>query len=139
MNKKKIWIIDDDIIYQKIINRLIQKSGVFSTHSSFMNGKEAITTLSKTLENNEDCIPDIILLDINMPIMDGWEFMEEIKIIKSKINKQIIIYIVSSSISLEDRNKSKTFTDISGYIPKPISVEDLISIVERNIDGKFLN
>lgn len=139
MNKKTIWIIDDDKIYQKIINKLIQKSGVFSTHSTFMNGKEAIITLSKTLENNEELIPDIILLDINMPIMDGWEFMEEMKIIKSKINKQIIIYIVSSSILIEDRNKSKTFTDISGYIPKPISVEDLISIVESSKDGKFLN
>ena len=139
MNKKIIWIIDDDAIYQTIINKLIQKSGVFSTHSSFMNGKEAITSLKNTLENNDEFIPDIILLDINMPVMDGWEFMEEIKRIKSKINKQIIIYIVSSSIALEDRNKSKTFTDIIGYIPKPISVEDLISIVESNKDGEQLN
>jgi CheY-like chemotaxis protein len=97
-----------------------------------MNGKEAITTLNNTLKNNDEHIPDIILLDINMPVMDGWEFMEEIKRIKSKINKQIIIYIVSSSIALEDRNKSKTFTDIIGYIPKPISVADLITIVESN-------
>jgi len=132
MNKKIIWIIDDDAIYQTIINKLIQKSGVFSTHSSFMNGKEAITTLNTILEIHEEFIPDIILLDINMPVMDGWEFMEEIKRIKSKINKQIIIYIVSSSIAIEDRNKSKTFTDIIGYIPKPISVEDLIAIVQSD-------
>ena len=130
MKKKVIWIIDDDTIYQTIINKLIQKSGVFSTHSSFMNGKEAITTLNNTLGSNEDNIPDIILLDINMPIMDGWEFMEEIKRIKSKINKQIIIYIVSSSIAIEDKNKSKTFTDIIGYIPKPISIKDLLAIVD---------
>lgn len=132
MNKKIIWIIDDDAIYQTIINKLIQKSGVFSTHSSFMNGKEAITSLNTILEIHEEYIPDIILLDINMPIMDGWEFMEEIKRIKSKINKQIIIYIVSSSIAIEDRNKSKTFKDIIGYIPKPISIEDLIAIVQSN-------
>jgi CheY-like chemotaxis protein len=139
MNKKIIWIIDDDVIYQTIINKLIKKSGVFSTHSSFMNGKEAITTLDNTLKNNNEFIPDIILLDINMPVMDGWEFMDEIKKIKSKFNKKIIIYIVSSSIALEDRNKSKTFTDIIGYIPKPISVEDLITIVESNNNLKQLN
>lgn len=132
MNKKIIWIIDDDAIYQTIINKLIQKSGVFSTHSSFMNGKEAITSLNTILEIHEEYIPDIILLDINMPIMDGWEFMEEIKRIKSKINKQIIIYIVSSSIAIEDRNKSKTFKDIIGYIPKPISIQDLIAIVQSD-------
>lgn len=130
MKKKIIWIIDDDAIYQTIIHKLILKSGVFSAHSSFSNGKEAINTLTNILEDS-DYLPDIILLDINMPIMDGWEFMEEIKIIKSKISKQIIIYIVSSSIALEDRNKSKTYKDIFGYIAKPISVNDLISIVSN--------
>ena len=127
MKKKTIWVIDDDAIYHTIINKLIQKSGVFSVLSSFINGKEAIIALNNSLEN-DDSIPDIILLDINMPVMDGWEFMEEIKRIKSKISKKIIIYIVSSSIALEDKNKSKTFTDIIGYIPKPISVADLLSI-----------
>ena len=132
MKKKIVWIIDDDAIYQTIINKLIQKSGVFSTHSSFVNGKDAITTLNTILEIDEEYIPDIILLDINMPIMDGWEFMEEIKRIKSKISKQIIIYIVSSSIAIEDRNKSKTFSEITGYIAKPISVKDLLAIVQSN-------
>jgi CheY-like chemotaxis protein len=131
MKNKTIWVVDDDVIYQTIIHKLIQKSCAFSAHYSFLNGKEAIIALNNTLEINEEQIPDIILLDINMPIMDGWEFMEEIKKIKSKINKQIIIYIVSSSIAIEDRNKSKTFTDIMGYIPKPITVDDLLAIVSK--------
>jgi CheY-like chemotaxis protein len=130
MKKKIIWVVDDDVIYQTIIQKLIKKAGVFSAHSSFMNGKEAINTLTNTIEERE-YLPDIILLDINMPVMDGWEFMEEIKMIKSKISKKIIIYIVSSSIAVEDKNKSKTFIDIIGYIPKPISVDDLISIVSN--------
>jgi CheY-like chemotaxis protein len=130
MRKKIIWVVDDDVIYQTIIKKLITKAGVFSAHSSFMNGKEAITTLANTIEKNE-YLPDVILLDINMPVMDGWEFMEEIKMIKSKIGKKIIIYIVSSSIAVEDKNKSKTFSDIIGYIPKPISVDDLILIVSN--------
>jgi CheY-like chemotaxis protein len=130
MEKKIIWVVDDDVIYQTIIQKLIKKAGVFSAHSSFMNGKEAINTLANTIEESE-YLPDVILLDINMPVMDGWEFMEEIKMMKSKISKKIIIYIVSSSIAIEDKNKSKTFTDIFGYIPKPISVDDLISIVSN--------
>ena len=130
MRKKTIWIIDDDIIYQKIINKLIQKSGVISSYASFANGDEAINSLKNTLEDN--LLPDIILLDINMPIMDGWEFMEEIKTIKSKINKQIIIYMVSSSIDPDDKSKSKTFTDIYGYIPKPVSVDDLMAIFSKH-------
>jgi len=127
MKKKTIWVVDDDAIYQIIISKLIQKSGMFSAHSSFTNGKEAITALNNTLDD-ANYFPDIILLDINMPVMDGWEFMEEIKMIKSKIKKQIMIYLVSSSIAIEDKNKSKTYTDVIGYLPKPISVNDLIAI-----------
>lgn len=130
MKKKIIWIIDDDTIYQTIIEKLILKSGVFSAHSCFSNGKKAIDALNNIVRDNDN-IPDIILLDINMPVMDGWEFMEEINMIKSKINKQIIFYIVSSSIAIEDKNKSKTYKEISGYITKPISVNELITIISN--------
>jgi CheY-like chemotaxis protein len=130
MNKKIMWIIDDDVIYQKIIHKLIQKTEVISSHASFTNGNEALNTLKNTIEE-KNLLPDIILLDINMPIMDGWEFMEEIKIIKSKIDKRITIYMVSSSIAPEDKNKSKTFADIFDYISKPLSVNDLMTIVSN--------
>ncbi|POY40859.1 response regulator [Flavobacterium alvei] len=132
MKKKIIWVIDDDIIYQTIINKLIQKMEVFSNYSSFMNGKDAIISLTNKLEEDSNNLPDIILLDINMPIMDGWEFIEEIKKIKSNIKKHIQIYIVSSSIAIEDKDKSKTYAEIMGYIPKPISVNDLMSIVSND-------
>jgi CheY-like chemotaxis protein len=131
MREKIIWIVDDDIIYQTIIHKLIEKSGIFSAHFSFLNGKEAIIALNNTLEIKKENIPDIILLDINMPVMDGWEFMEEIKRLKPKIKKNITIHIVSSSIAMEDRNKSKTFADIMSYITKPVSVNDLIAIASK--------
>nr|WP_314897092.1 response regulator [uncultured Flavobacterium sp.] len=131
MTKKVIWVVDDDAIYQIIVNKIIQRSEMFSAISSFKNGKDAIDILHNSLENNK-LLPDIILLDINMPIMDGWEFMEEMGLIKSKMSKQIIIYIVSSSIAIEDKNKSKTYPDILGYLSKPITTDDLILIASNN-------
>ena len=130
MKKKKIWVVDDDNIYQIIIKKLIEKSEVFSDISSFKNGKDAIDVLMNSTENNE-CIPDIILLDINMPIMDGWEFMDELGQIKPKFNKEIVVYIVSSSIAIEDKNKSKTYENILGYLSKPVNINDLILIASR--------
>jgi CheY-like chemotaxis protein len=131
MSKKIIWVVDDDAIYQVIINKIIQKSEMFSASSSFKNGKEAVSALHKIIEKTE-LIPDIILLDINMPVMDGWEFMEEIKTIKSQINKKVIIYIVSSSIAIEDKNKSKEFNDVFAFISKPVNVKDIMMIAENS-------
>lgn len=131
MTKKVIWVIDDDAIYQIIVNKIIQRSEMFSAISTFKNGKDAFDTLQNSLENNE-LLPDIILLDINMPIMDGWEFMEEMALIKSQINKKINIYIVSSSIAVEDKNKTKTYPDILGYLSKPITTDDLILVASND-------
>ena len=131
MTKKNIWVIDDDAIYQILINKIIEKSEMFSTVYSFKNGKEAIDTLNTSLKN-DGVLPDFILLDINMPIMNGWEFMEELALIKSAIEKQIIVYIVSSSIAAEDKKKSKTFPDIMGYLSKPVSINDLRLIASND-------
>ena len=131
MSKKIIWVVDDDAIYQVIINKIIKRSEMFSASSSFKNGKEAVSALHKIIENTE-LIPDIILLDINMPVMDGWEFMEEIKTIKSQIDKKIIIYIVSSSIAVEDKNKSKDFKYVFAFISKPVNVQDIMVIAENS-------
>lgn len=128
MTKKSIWVIDDDVIYQIIANKIIHRSKLFSKVTSFINGKLAmdeLCTIANNLKNHDEELPDIILLDINMPIMDGWEFMEKIGILKSKFNKDIIVYIVSSSIATEDKNKYKTYTDILGYLSKPITNNDL--------------
>ena len=132
MIKKSIWVIDDDPIYQIIINKLIKKSDFFSTANSFKNGKEAIDFLQNTIKKNRLSPPDIILLDINMPIMDGWEFLEELEILKPGIEKKIIIYIVSSSIAVEDKNKSKKYSNVLGYISKPISIDDLIQLIPKD-------
>ncbi|MFE3872571.1 response regulator [Flavobacterium sp. ZS1P70] len=131
MRKKTIWVIDDDTIYQIIVNKIIQKSEMFSTATSFKNGKEAIDALTHIAKQDE-LLPDIILLDINMPIMDGWEFMEEMTILKPSMTKKMIVYVVSSSIAIEDKNKSKTYPDILGYLSKPININDLTLIASND-------
>ncbi|TDE01950.1 response regulator [Flavobacterium hiemivividum] len=124
MKKKKIWVIDDDAIYQIIVTKIIQKTNLFSTISSFYDGKNGIEALADTIANKES-LPDIILLDINMPIMDGWGFMEEMAKLEALKNKTITVYIASSSIAYEDKLKSKTYPAILGYLSKPISINDI--------------
>ncbi|WP_225899100.1 response regulator [Flavobacterium erciyesense] len=131
ITKKSIWIVDDDPIYQIIANKIIQRSDMFSEVTTFKNGREAMNIVHQVLEN-KNTIPDIILLDINMPVMDGWEFMEELTAIKPQIQKEFSVYIVSSSIAVEDKSKSKKYNDILGYLSKPISVNDLLLIALKD-------
>ncbi|WP_366183457.1 response regulator [Flavobacterium ovatum] len=131
MIKKTIWVVDDDPIYKIIMKKIINKSELFSSISTFSDGKEAFTALNKSLENNCN-IPDIILLDIEMPIMDGWGFMDEIAKINPQLMRNIPIYISSSSIAADDKEKAKNNKLILGYMSKPIKLEDLVLIANNN-------
>jgi CheY-like chemotaxis protein len=112
---KVICIIDDDPIYQFLINKIIGKSKAKHDVMFFKNGKEALDYFTLDLKNN---LPEIILLDLEMPVMDGWDFLNEIE--QLPIDKTDI-YIVSSSISHEDKEKSKAFPKIKGHFSKPIN------------------
>lgn len=122
----KICIIDDDEIYIFLIKKSLSAMGVNNEVISFLNGSDALEELTQ-LKNNSEELPGIILLDINMPIMDGWEFITEFR--KINTEKKIPIYIVSSSIANEDFEKSKTFPEILDYLSKPVELETLESIL----------
>lgn len=130
MIQRTIWVIDDDIIYKTIMKKIIQKSEKFSNTFTFSNGEEAINAL-KNLHKNNETLPDIILLDIDMPVMDGWGFMVEMALLKPLLQSQISIYISSSSIAIEDKLRAKNNPHILGYMSKPISLEDLILIASH--------
>ncbi|WP_179336905.1 response regulator [Winogradskyella ludwigii] len=123
-------IIDDDPIFIFGAKRMMELSNFCKSFMVFKNGQEAINQLKPIMLNGKD-IPDIILLDINMPIMDGWEFLDEF--IKIEAHKSITIYIVSSSIDPVDLNRAKRYKNISNYIIKPISIETLKGILEEEL------
>lgn len=112
---KVICIIDDDPIYQFLVSKIIGNSKAGHDVLFFRNGKEALDYFSMDLEKN---LPEIILLDLEMPVMDGWDFLKEIDNLHIDNTS---IYIVSSSISHEDQEKVKSFPKIKGHFSKPIN------------------
>ncbi len=113
-------VIDDDEIYTFTIKRLIDKSQIATKTLFFENGKLAIDFFNEFLHQSAD-LPDLILLDINMPVLDGWQFMDEFIKLSPHINKRIIVYIVSSSVDQADIDKAKSYNQISDFIVKPVS------------------
>lgn len=121
-------IIDDDPIFVFGTKKIMELANFCESFMVFPNGEEAINNLKPIVEAGGPSIPDVILLDLNMPIMDGWQFLDEFT--KIPCQKKIIIYIVTSSINPEDMEKAKRYDRISNYLVKPISVENLKGILE---------
>ena len=113
------FIIDDDPIFIFGTKKMMSYSGICESFLIFKNGKEAYEHLSIIIKENKSLQPDIILLDINMPIMNGWQFLENIT--KIDIPKELKIFIVSSSENPEDIEKAKQYDFIKNYVVKPIS------------------
>lgn len=130
-----IMIIDDNKIDLFISQKIIQKYNPEIQIKSYTNAISALDYLKiSTLKTSIKTIvpPDLILLDINMPQMDGFEFMEEFKQIDLAIDKDIKVFMLSSSLYPEDIHKAEHDTCCSGYINKPITVNKLRDIIEEH-------
>ena len=118
---KNIFVIDDDSItlfgVRKMLSRIATTSNVFE----FKNGQMAIETIKERILNS-NALPEVIFLDINMPILDGWGFLEEF--IQLKIEQGILINIITSSIDPNDRERWLSFKDKThhyiDFVNKPI-------------------
>ncbi|MGV3705821.1 MAG: response regulator [Arcticibacter sp.] len=117
---RKVFIIDDDVIHQRIAQIMIEKHHTYDSISSYTEASKALTFLQENISSLSE-LPDVILLDLNMPVMDGWDFLEEFKTFESKLAKKINIYIVSSSVDENDKVRAATFSSVKGFVSKPLS------------------
>ncbi len=129
MGAKKLFLVDDDDIFRLAADVLIKTYQVAEEVVQLENGLEAYDALM-ALEHNPEELPELIFLDINMPVMNGWELLEELKRGPAIIRNTIQIHILTSSIAPEDLNLSKTYEFIDGYITKPLTEKDLLKIKE---------
>lgn len=123
---RNIIIVEDDPISRLLIKSLVNKNYEVDQSDTFLNGLEALNYIKENIESNQN-LPDLILLDINMPVMDGWEFLEEISQIEKVRN--IPVVMLTSSIDSEDEAKSKTFKNVIGYYYKPLNKDNLNKIM----------
>ncbi len=126
---KHLAIVDDDEVFHLTISKTIELARIDCNVRYFFNGEEALDFLLGAAETGTN-LPDIIMLDINMPIMDGWQFMEEYAVkLKPRLPKKVTVYMVSSSIHNKDIERAKKISDISDYYVKPITEKALREMI----------
>jgi CheY-like chemotaxis protein len=123
----KIMIIDDNGIDNYITSALIKNSNLTKNLLEFDNAVEAIEYLENN-KGNEEELPDLILLDIYMPLMDGFEFLSLFEKIDSEFTKKCKICVVSSSIDDNDIIKARLDENVYTFISKPLTLEVLKSL-----------
>jgi CheY-like chemotaxis protein len=122
----EVLLVEDDPITVMVCDRIIKLSSFADRVTSCENGKIAIDFLSAI--SNKNNVPAIIFLDINMPVMNGWDFLEEFELVKSGFDTLPRIYLLSSTVDPEDYKKAKNFSLVQDFISKPLSKEALGNI-----------
>ncbi|SFR31762.1 Response regulator receiver domain-containing protein [Robiginitalea myxolifaciens] len=129
-NKDLLWIIDDDPILVYGIKKMLLSEFPEMNIETFPNGQEAIDAFHEALSGKQS-LPDLLLLDLNMPIMDGWQFLEELLPLRPA--KRLKIDILTSSIDPADmqrfdRIQKKIYHQLS-YQNKPMTRESLVRMI----------
>jgi len=116
----KVFIIDDDTIHQRIAQIMIEKHQLFDEYTSFIEAEKAFTYLTENKGISQN-LPDVILLDLNMPVIDGWDFLDLYEGLKTEVSKAIRIFIVTSSVDEKDILRAQRYSTVTGFISKPLS------------------
>lgn len=118
-----VFIIDDDPIFQFLAAQGLSRFGIMCKVCQFENGAEAIDALREADAGHAPW-PMLILLDLNMPVMNGWEFLDACTDLLGTRPVATQIYVVTSSISSEDRERAFRYPMVARFISKPIPVAE---------------
>lgn len=129
---KLACIIDDDEMYVNLVKKIIDVKKLSENLIVFKNGQEALEYFTAIFKNiSEEAFPEIILLDLNMPVMDGWKFLKQFTRIKKNTDVQTTLYIVSSSIDEYEIEKAKSNSLVADYLVKPVELSEFENIFNQ--------
>ena len=128
-----VLLIDDDEATNFINEMVIEESGKAEEVVKIQSAFDALTFL-KSEEKGKHPQPDLIFLDINMPGMDGWEFLEEYEKLDDGMKAKVILVMLTTSVNPDDKKKAEQFNIVDNFMLKPLTVDDFNSICEEYFD-----
>lgn len=122
------YIVDDDEIILYLSEKLMKKHGFCENLEKFNDANSALKRLKFALDLGEN-VPNVILFDLNMPKMNGWEFISQLDALLSEYKINIPTFVFTSSIDQMDEQKAQNYSRINGFIQKPLSLTKLNKIL----------
>ncbi len=127
---KSILLVDDDNDCNFFHKRLLKKMDCVEKIYTAYDGKEALEFLQSTIDG-EHPNPNIIFLDINMPRMNGWSFLDEYQKLSEQQKAQIVLVMLTTSLNPDDRNKAESYKEVKGFESKYLTQDSLTQILAR--------
>lgn len=126
--KKVVMLVDDDNV-DNFINKKVILNSKFTdnvcVHTNANSALEFLKNIEEPQDSSSEMLPSHIFLDINMPVADGFYFLEEFNKLSEKITSEVKIVMLTSSLNPNDEVKSGSFKNVTSFLSKPLTVDDL--------------
>lgn len=132
-----ILLIDDDEPTNFLNKMVIEEVDCTERIEIMQSAREALRYLSNTTNKGKYPQPDLIFLDINMPAMDGWEFLEKYNQLHNEQKAKIIVVMLTTSFNPEDELKARNIAGVSGFRNKPLTTDVLKQILHQHFPDRF--
>jgi CheY-like chemotaxis protein len=121
----ELIMIDDNPMEHLIMQKMFDRYDLFKDAAYFYDGRPVIDLLKESVQKHKH-VPNIILLDLNMPQFSGWQFLEAFEALYPSLNKNIPVYITSLSVSPADKLRARLYPFVKDFYQKPIKKDDMI-------------
>lgn len=128
---KSLFLVDDDPIQHKITELIIKRIDLVVKYTSYTKAQDVLSFLIKH-HKNFSVLPDLILLDLDMPEISGWDFLDIFEIFKQYFAKKISIVILTSSVDYRDKDRIAMYESVKGFYSKPFTQEAMQDMLDSS-------
>ncbi|WP_073852678.1 response regulator [Pontibacter flavimaris] len=129
---KSVYIIDDDEVSAFLTEAMLAAEHFARKYDTFLNPQDALQHLLPLLQQDQRrSIPDVIFLDLNMPYVDGWQFLDTLAPHAPLIKCSCMLYMLTSSLDFNDVRRAQKYDFLAGFLQKPIEEETIRDLLHK--------